>query len=314
MKVGISIRAKSSSPPMGMSPIANTKKYTQRKRRRHTLCTPNANTGGLKVVITWHTITTNAPKQKRAPDVSTMSLSPSEYALMSAYISRRRIRMIDTSALENVMDPKHTIRLSNTRRVLSDVTPKGWIVTPSLWSMPTFIYIGIFLQIILPCYRFFFRREITKRALGTAVACAMLVNWLIFAALMIIMASTASASEGKNSCDCQISDLVSQNNAAQIVRIVYKSIVLVIAIGVVIVTFLFRTQAERAGGIQEIYYPILLLSFCLFLDCAAFVTYYAVNVTTAYFLIVLWFTELLPICVMNGGVTWATRTLTLNFI
>jgi len=142
----------------------------------------------------------------------------------------------------------------------------------------------------------------------------LLVNWIVFAALMIAVdLSTTNYVESK-SCNCLVSDPIQQSDAAEIIRIVYKSFVLVVAIGVVIITLLFRTEAAKAGGIQELYYQIVLLSLGLFFDCVGFVIYYAVNTPTAYFLIVLWFTELIPICTMNGVVTWMTKMIDLNFI
>ena len=191
--------------------------------------------------------------------------------------------------------------------------PIGGLLDFALIEIPTFLYIGIFFQLIFPCYRFFFNQKLPKRALVASISISLLVNWLVFAALMIIISSTNQSSMESRSCDCQISDSVQQSNTAEIVRIVYKSIVLAVAVGVVTVTLIFRTQAEKAGGIQSIYYQIVFLSLGLLFDCVAFVVYYAVDRPCAYFLIVLWFTELLPVCTMNVVLTWKTRKIDLKF-
>jgi hypothetical protein len=71
-------------------------------------------------------------------------------------------------------------------------------------------------------------------------------------------------------------------------------------------------EALKAGGIQALYYQIVVLSLGLFFDCVAFVIYYAVNIPTAYFLIILWFAELLPFCMMNFVIVWATRKISIK--
>jgi hypothetical protein len=137
---------------------------------------------------------------------------------------------------------------------------------------------------------------------------------MVFAILMIIMSTSVSQSSESKICDCQISEGIEQSDSAEIIQITYKSVVLVIAIFVVIITLLFCTQAAKAGGIQMLYYQIVSLSLGLFFDCVGFVIYYSVNKPSAYFLIVLRFTELLPLCTMNGVVAWATRMIHLNFL
>jgi hypothetical protein len=190
--------------------------------------------------------------------------------------------------------------------------PVGGLLDFALIEIPTFIYIGIFIEIILPSYRFFFERSISNKSIALMIVGGLLVNWIIFAILMSVMSSVSTNAVETKSCNCQYADPIQQNNTAQIIRIVYKSFVLVLAIVVVFVTLLFRMEALKAGGIQELYYQVVLLSLGLFFDCVGFVIYYAVNTPTAYFLIVLWFTELVPICIMNGVVAWATRMVELK--
>jgi len=58
------------------------------------------------------------------------------------------------------------------------------------------------------------------------------------------------------------------------------------------------------GRNPQVYQQALILSLGLLFDCLAFLVYYVVNEVSAYFLIVLWFTEVMPICVVNVMVLW----------
>ena len=185
--------------------------------------------------------------------------------------------------------------------------PIGGLLDFSLIEIPTFIFVGLFLQIILVAYRFFFNHSLSKKMLALLIGVSLTVNWMIFAALMIAIDLSDTPPVTEKTCDCQITLSVQQSDAAQIIRIVYKSFVLIIAFCVLTITFVFRTEVAKAGGLQGLYTQVAVLSLALLLDCVAFVVYYAVNIPSAYFVIVLWFTELLPICMMNGVLTWTTR-------
>ena len=91
-----------------------------------------------------------------------------------------------------------------------------------------------------------------------------------------------------------------------IIRLVYKSFVFVVAVCVFLLTAVFGKKLVKERN-SKVYYQVVGLSLGLLLDCVAFLIYYAVNKPTAYFSVVLWFTELLPICLVNGMV--AERTL-----
>ena len=54
--------------------------------------------------------------------------------------------------------------------------PIGGLLDFALIEIPTFIYIGIFLEIIFPCYRFFFKREMSKNLLLTLIFVSLLLN------------------------------------------------------------------------------------------------------------------------------------------
>jgi hypothetical protein len=192
------------------------------------------------------------------------------------------------------------------------VFPIGGLLDFALIEIPTFIYISIFLQIIIPSYRFFFNQKMSTRSMVFLILGCVLLNWIIFAIMLIIITTATNPYEDTKTCNCQLADPVQPNTTPQIVRLVFTSICSLMAISAVIVTFLFRDQAIKAGGIETLYTQVIVLSFGLFFDCVAFVIYYAVNQPTAYFLIVLWFTELLPICMMNGVVTWTTRMINIK--
>jgi len=53
----------------------------------------------------------------------------------------------------------------------TEVIEIGGLVDFALIEIPTFIYIGIFLQIIFPSYRFFFNRKVSLKILGTLIWC-----------------------------------------------------------------------------------------------------------------------------------------------
>ena len=178
----------------------------------------------------------------------------------------------------------------------------GGLLDFALIEVPTFIYIGIFLRIILVGYWVFFKFEdMSKASLFVSIAFALLVNWLVFAAIMIAASFADTASTVEKYCDCQLSGDVTQSDAAQIIRLVYKSFVFAVAVVVFFLTAVFGQKLVK-GRNPQVYYQVLILSLGLLFDCLAFLVYYAVDEVSAYFLIALWFTELLPICVVNAMV------------
>ena len=175
----------------------------------------------------------------------------------------------------------------------------------ALIEIPTFIYIGIFLQLILVAHWLFFQSDNTSSVtLVGMITFALLVNWIIFAAIMIALGVSDSSPIATKSCDCQISDPVIENNVSQIIRIVYKSFILTLALCVTFITIVFGKKHVKSRN-RDVYYEVVGLSVGLLFDSIAFLVYYSVDEATAYFVIVLWFTELLPICLVNGWVAKA---------
>ena len=178
----------------------------------------------------------------------------------------------------------------------------GGLLDFALVEIPTFIYIGIFFEIILVAYWLFFKSdEVSSTILMLEVIFALLINWAVFAVIIIILDATQSSTSLNRTCNCQFSAPVVESNTAKIIRIIYKSIILAIAIIVTFVTIIYGRKHVKSRN-QTVFYEVVGLSLGLLFDCVAFLVYYIVNTPSAYFLIALWFTELLPIIVVNGMV------------
>ena len=193
--------------------------------------------------------------------------------------------------------------------------PVGSLLDFALIEIPTFVYIGIFVRIITVAYWLFFRiddlakrtsdasffaaSDISASAITASIVVAFLLNWMVFAAIVIALAFSDTSSSVTKWCNCQLSDGVTQSDTALIIRLVYKSVVVLFAICVLFLVVKFgRTHVK--GRNQGVYYQVVILSVGLFADCVAFLIYYSIRSPSAYFLIVLWFTEILPICIANG--------------
>jgi hypothetical protein len=175
----------------------------------------------------------------------------------------------------------------------------GGLLDFALIEIPTFIYMGIFLRIIIVGYWVFFKfQEMSQTSVYVVVFFALLLNWLVFAALMIAVAFSDNSSNIVKSCNCQLSGEIQQSDTSQIIRLVYKSFVFVVAIIVFILTVVFGKRLVKERN-SKVYYQVVGLSLGLLSDCLAFLIYYAINTPTAYFSVVLWLTELLPITVVN---------------
>jgi len=176
----------------------------------------------------------------------------------------------------------------------------GGLLDFALVEIPTFIYIGIFLDILLVAYWLFFKSDdIPQHTLLLEVSIAMLINWAIFAAIIIILDNSDSTSTLSKYCNCQLSDPVEEDDTAKLIRIIYKSIILAVAVIVTLVTIVYGTKYVMSRN-RTVFYEVIGLSLGLLCDFVAFLVYYIVNTPSAYFLVALWFTELLPIIVVNG--------------
>ena len=178
----------------------------------------------------------------------------------------------------------------------------GSLLDFALIEVPTFLYIGIFLEIILVAYWLFFKTdEVSSSTLMLEVVFAMSISWLVFGAIVYLLSNSNTLPTLTKLCNCQLSEPVEENGTAQTIRIVYKSVVLGIAIFVTFVTIVYGKKHVESRN-QAVFYEVVGLSLGLLFDCVAFLVYYIMNRPTSFFLVALWFTELLPIVFVNGNV------------
>ena len=148
---------------------------------------------------------------------------------------------------------------------------------------------------------FFHSDDVPKKTLLVEVTVTMLINWGVFAAIIIILDNSNSSTNLSKYCNCQLSDPVVVNDTAKKIRIIVKSVILAIAVIVTFVTMVYGTKYVM-GRNRDVFYEVIVLSLGLLSDFVAFLVYYIIDTPSAYFLIVLWFTELLPILFANGTV------------
>jgi hypothetical protein len=173
----------------------------------------------------------------------------------------------------------------------------GGLLDFALIEIPTFFYIGIFLQIIIVPYWLFFKSdEVSKNVLALVVGITLILDWLVFASIMIAVAFANTSSSFQKSCNCCISDPLQENNTAKIIQIVYKSVVLVLAVCVAFITIILGREHVKKRN-HTVYFQVVGLTIGLLMDCVVFVIYYSLNV-------ILWFTELIPICLANMTLGW----------
>jgi hypothetical protein len=187
-----------------------------------------------------------------------------------------------------------------------DVIPAGSLLDFALIEIPTFFYIGIFLEIIIVVYCIVFPTEsLTTLRTSVYVALALLLNWIAFAAIMIAISVGQNSLTETKSCNCRISQPTEQTDRAEIVRLVYKSIVLAFAVVVACVTIFMGYRKPSIRKNRLVFFQMISLSLGLVMDCVAFLIYYQLNRPNADFVIVLWFTELLPIGTLNVLIGWS---------
>ena len=188
----------------------------------------------------------------------------------------------------------------------AEVIPAGTLLDFALIEIPTFFYIGIFLQVIIVLYCLMFKTE-TFSTVRTSiyVAIALLFNWMMFAGIMIAISLGQNDIVVTKTCNCRITQPVQSSNNAQIIRIVYKSVVLAFAVLVACTTVIAGYRKKYIRKNRLVYFQLVSLSTGLVLDCVAFLIYYQLNKPNPDFAIVLWFTELVPICMLNVMIGWS---------
>ncbi len=185
-----------------------------------------------------------------------------------------------------------------------ELIPVGSLLDFALIEIPSFIYIGIFLQIIIVAYWLFYRfEEVSNTAISLAVTFALGINWLCFAAILLVLATTETTVEISKSCNCRLSEGVRENMTSMYIRILYKSVVVLIALCVGFVTVVLGRKHVLKRN-RSVYFQVFGLTLGLLGDCAVFLVYYIRNTPESYILAILWFTELAPICIVNILIGW----------
>ena len=202
-----------------------------------------------------------------------------------------------------------------------------------LIELPTFLYIGAFSLIALSFLFLYLRAkknmELSQWNFWAVYFVWDLLIWILFAVVVSLIATLSSTPPPVKSCEGRISSTPAPNDTARTIRIVYKSVIALIAFMVVTVTFIIgRALAEgREDSIISFspyvsidflkslfclfFFHLSLLTYLLgpssgtifqtqmitlglFLNCVAFAIYYGIDSPTPYFAIVLWFTEIVP--------------------
>mmetsp|Transcript_14897 Transcript_14897/g.23312 ORF Transcript_14897/g.23312 Transcript_14897/m.23312 type:complete len:322 (+) Transcript_14897:160-1125(+) len=169
-----------------------------------------------------------------------------------------------------------------------------------LIEIPTFLYLGMFILIVLS-FLFVYLRGYRDMVLsenvfwGCFLACQILI-WLSFAAVVVALATLDQGGEETRSCSGRLTDeTVGETDDARVIRIAYKSAIVVISLVVVIMMAILTVTIQQKG---TVFLQVLFASFGLLLNSVAFIVYYAIDEPSTYFAIVLWVTELVPTLVM----------------
>jgi hypothetical protein len=183
---------------------------------------------------------------------------------------------------------------------------------------PTFFYVCIFLQLLIPIMLFRNTRlsqQKSKKKMRFLIGISLLLVAFAFGMIVIAISQVNTATTEQRECEGRITTASSTSNATLIIRLVYKSLVLAIALCVVVLLWVFTLDTPLYTQQPTLFKQIIGIAFCLFFNCLAFVVYYSVNQSTPYFAIVLWFTELVPILLLSvvvgipggqlGRYTWA---------
>ena len=180
-------------------------------------------------------------------------------------------------------------------RILSS----GGLIDYTLVEVPTFFYLGAFLQISILCYFSVRYPAVTMEEKGRSgvwryIFASIVCVWISFAAVVIAISNVTIAAIETRQCECRVSSSTPPGSAAMVIRIVYKSVILLISLLVVTAVVSWKGKLMAGGG-GELFYQIFGFTACLFLNCLSFVIYYIIDDPSPYFAVTLWFTELIPV-------------------
>jgi hypothetical protein len=180
------------------------------------------------------------------------------------------------------------------------VLSPGSLLDYVLIETPTFFYVGILLQLLIPIAHYHRHRKLqkSKNQMRFFILAGLIVIWISFGAIVIALSQINITTTESYECSCRISSQQEPSNAVQIIRITYKSLVFAFSLCVVGLLWIF-TRDLLYDEQPHLFLQIMGIAFCLSFNCLAFVIYYAIGQTTPYFAIVLWFTELIPILCLS---------------
>ena len=177
------------------------------------------------------------------------------------------------------------------------------IVDYILIELPTFFYLGVFVQILVTFYYTFQSGNsgLPQSRVWKTIFCCLLVVWLSFGIVIAVLATSDSSGDLNCSCDNRVCETTDADESVEIIRIVYKSVVLAFA-GIVLAILGYFWKKGNSSKIGKWFRKLLATSICLLLNCIAFLIYYIVDSPTVYFVIVLWATELAPLIWLCGSI------------
>jgi len=169
-----------------------------------------------------------------------------------------------------------------------------------LIEIPTFLYLGMFILIVLSFLFVYLRgyrdMMLSDNAFWGSFAVCQIIIWLSFVAVVVALATLDEGGEEIRTCSGRLTDeTVSEKDDARVIRIAYKSAIVVISLVVVIMMAILTVTIQQKG---TVFLQVLFASFGLLLNSVAFIVYYAIDEPSTYFAIVLWVTELVPTLVM----------------
>jgi hypothetical protein len=111
-----------------------------------------------------------------------------------------------------------------------------------LIELPTFFYLGAF-SLIAISFLFLYLRgkkdmDLSQSDFWVVYFIWDLLIWILFAVVVSLIATLSSPSSVTKSCNGRISELIEDTNTARLIRIVYKSVIALIALILVGVTFM----------------------------------------------------------------------------
>lgn len=179
-----------------------------------------------------------------------------------------------------------------------------------LVELPTFLYLA---SIILITFNFSFlllrrRSPQIQKYFWPSFISAMLLLSLFFVTVIIIfqvlVIDYTPSSNSNNICSAILGTTdTTQTSTARIIRLVYQSIVAFIALSIFVTLttagfLVFRKAHAQGYGGEKLLRLVGISSAAILADSLAFIIYYAVGSPSPYFVIVLIFTEIIPISLL----------------